>query len=132
MSQENVESLRAAFEAFNRGDDEAWIADYHDDAEFSDLEDIPDSRNYRGHDGIRQWLADGRSVVERLRFEPRSFRDAGDTVLVEVAASGTGIGSGVPVEWTAYIAFSFRSGKIATTRAFLNEEKALQAAGLSE
>ena len=107
--------------------------DYHDDAEFFVISKAyPDSRTYRGHDGIRQWLADGRSVVERLRFEPRSFRDAGDTVLVEVAASGTGIGSGIPVEWTAYIAFSFRSGRIATTRAFLNEEKALEAVGLSE
>jgi hypothetical protein len=52
--------------------------------------------------------------------------------VVEAAASGTGSGSGVPVEWTAYFVFSFRSGKIAISRAFLNEQDALKAAGLSE
>jgi ketosteroid isomerase-like protein len=132
MSKENVEKLRAGFEAFNRGDDDAWIVDYHDDVEISDLPDIPDSRTYHGHEGAREWLANGRNVVEGLRFEPRSFRDAGDAVVVEVAGSGTGIGSGVPVEWTAYIVFDFRSGKIANARGFLDEGTALEAAGLSE
>jgi ketosteroid isomerase-like protein len=130
MSRENIEKLRAGFEAFNRGDDEAWIANFHDGVQFSDLHGLPDSRTYHGHEGLREWLANGRSVVEGLRFEPRSFRDTGDTVVVDVAASGTGIGSGVPVEWTAYIVVSFGSGKIATSQAFLSEAEALKAAGL--
>jgi ketosteroid isomerase-like protein len=132
MSQENVETLRTGFDAFNRGDEEAWIAVYHDDAELADLEGMPDAQTYHGHHGARQWLANVRGTMDGLRFEPRSFREEGDTVLVEAAASGSGSGSGVPVEWIAYFVFSFRSGKIATSRAFLNERDALEAAGLSE
>lgn len=70
--------------------------------------------------------------MDGLRFEPRSFREEGDTVVVEAASSGTGSGSGVPLEWIVYFMFSFRSGKIATSRAFLNERDALEAAGLRE
>jgi ketosteroid isomerase-like protein len=132
MSEENVEKLRAGFEAFNRGDDEAWMLNFHDDAVIEDLQDLLDAPTYQGHDGLLEWAANGRSVVDGLRFEPRSFRDGGDTAVAEAAVSGTGVGSGVPLEWTAYIVFSFRSGKIATARAFLNEGEALEAAGLPE
>ena len=34
MSQENVEIVRAAFEAWNRGDRDAWLAAWDEEAEF--------------------------------------------------------------------------------------------------
>jgi ketosteroid isomerase-like protein len=132
MSEGNVETLRAGFDAFNRGDEEAWIAAYHDDAELADLEGMPDARTYHGHEGGRQWLANVRSAMDGLCFEPRSFREEGDTIVVAAEASGAGSGSGVPLEWVVYFVFSFRSGKVATSRAFLNEQDALDAAGLRE
>jgi ketosteroid isomerase-like protein len=93
---------------------------------------MPDGRTYRGHEGARQWLANVRSVLGQMRFEPRRFREMGDTVLVEVAASGTGAGSGVPIAWTVFILFGFRSKKIATSRTLLNEQDAFDAAELPQ
>jgi len=37
MSQENVEIVRAAFDAWNRGDIEAWISAWDEQAEFYPL-----------------------------------------------------------------------------------------------
>ena len=43
MSQENVESLRRAFEAFNRNDLDAAVADVHPDCEYIPSGALPES-----------------------------------------------------------------------------------------
>jgi ketosteroid isomerase-like protein len=127
-----VEAVRAGFDAFNAGDDDAWVALWHEDAELHELAEVPDADVYRGHDGIRAWVANVRSSLGDFRFEPRRLAERGETVVVDVAASGTGAGSGVPVEWTTYIVLELRDGKVARGHGFLNREDALEAAGLRE
>lgn len=129
MLADHEQRLRRGFEAFNRGDDEAWIADWHADAELYELGEIPDAPAvYRGHDGILRWLANARQTVADFRFEPREFTEVGEAILIEVAASGTGESSGVPIEWTAFMVVRMREGKIASARGFLQREQALEAA----
>ena len=132
MSRENVDAVQAGFDAFNSGDDDAWLALWHEDAELHELPEVPDADVYHGHEGIRAWIANARSLLRDFRFEPRRLQERGDTVLAEVAAGGTGAGSGVPVEWTAYIVLQLRDGKVARAQGFLNREQALEAAGLRE
>ena len=43
MSQENVESVRRANEALKRGDHSGALADYHEEAEWHDLQHAPDT-----------------------------------------------------------------------------------------
>ncbi len=50
----------------------------------------------------------------------------------ELAASGEGQASGVPFEWTTFAVLRIRDGKIVRAQAFLSEDEALKAAGLSE
>jgi ketosteroid isomerase-like protein len=59
MSQEipPLEIIRAGFGAFNRCDYESWIALDDEDIEFLDLAEAPDTGVFRGHAGIRLWLA---------------------------------------------------------------------------
>ena len=52
MAQEDVEVVREAFETFNRGDREAWIAMCAEDAELYSLRAQLEGNPYRGHDGI--------------------------------------------------------------------------------
>jgi ketosteroid isomerase-like protein len=134
MSEEDVEILRRGFEAFNRGDAEAWIATWHPDGELYELVGIPDAPDvYRGHDGIRQWLANARSIVgDDFQMVPTNLSSAGEVVLAEVEGRGVGEGSRIPVEWTTYIAIWMRQGKIVRSRAFLRRDEALAAARLSE
>jgi ketosteroid isomerase-like protein len=133
MSEENVEVLRRGLEAFNRGDAEAWISIWHPEGELYEMIGIPDAPNvYRGHDGIRRWLANARSVVgPDFQMQPTELTTVGEVVLAEIEGTGVGEGSGIPVEWTTYVAIWMRQGKIVRSRAFLHREDALQAAAES-
>jgi len=51
--------------------------------------------------------------------------------VVEVAASAKGSGSGVPIEWSAYLV-AVRERKVAWIQAFVDREEAFRAAGLTE
>ena len=51
------ETIREGYDAFNRRDFEAWIALYDEEVEFFDLAEAPDSRAFRGHAGVRAWIA---------------------------------------------------------------------------
>jgi ketosteroid isomerase-like protein len=133
MSQENVEIVQRMLDAFNRGDVKGVVATFDEDCLLEEPREMPDrpSRGFRGHDGIREWMANLRGVA-RVRFEPRSFIVGVDAVVSELAAHGQGQGSGVPVEWPTFAAMRMRNGKIVRAQAFLSRAEALEAVGLAE
>ncbi|TMK39553.1 MAG: nuclear transport factor 2 family protein [Actinobacteria bacterium] len=133
MPRAEMDMLRAGFAAFNRGDYESWIAAYDEDVEFHDLAETPDTRLFRGHDGIRAWLTKLQEAWgEGFRFEPRSFTEGDGVVVVDTHAIGTGAGSGLPIEMPVYIVLRFRNHKVVWTKPFMERADALQAAGLQE
>ena len=85
---------------------------------------MPDSpsRGFRGHDGIREWMANLREVGG-VRFEPLSFTTGLDAVVSELAAHGQGQVSGAPFEWTTFAALRMSNGKITRARASSAEMK---------
>ena len=133
MPHENVEVVRRMLDAFNRGDVEGVIATFDEGCLLEEPREMPDrpSRGFRGHDGIREWMANLREVAG-VRFEARSFTTGGDAVVSELAAQGQGQGSGVPVEWATFAVLRVSNGKIARAQAFLSRDEALEAVGLSE
>jgi hypothetical protein len=59
MSQENVELVRRAVDAFNRRDLDAFVALTDDDVEVIPRSAALEGRDhYHGHDGVRRWLKD--------------------------------------------------------------------------
>ena len=133
MSDENVEIARRLLDAFNRNDVRGVIAEFDERCELDEPPEMPDrpAQGFRGHDGIREWMANLRGIGA-IHFEPRGFRTSSDVVVCEVAASGEGQASGVPFEWATFAVLRTRDGKIVRAQAFLSEDEALQAAGLSE
>jgi uncharacterized protein len=133
VSRVDLDAVRAAFAAFNRGDYDSWIAAYDDDVEFHDLGETPDTGVFRGHEGIRAWLAKLHEAWgEGFRFDPRSFTAGDGVVVVDTHANGTGMESGIPIEMTVYIVIRFRKGKAVWTKAFMDRAAALEAAGLQD
>jgi ketosteroid isomerase-like protein len=68
MSQENVEIVRAMYEAFARGDFSGW-AELPNDFEFVASPELPDAGTYRGEAAIR-WMTgwvESRGTRSRLR-----------------------------------------------------------------
>lgn len=131
MSDAISETLRAGFDAFNRGDYESWIAAYDENVEFHDLGETPDTGIFHGHAGIRAWLAKLQEAWgEGFRFEPRSITRGDEVVVVESRAIGLGVESGIPLEMTVYIILRFRNGKIVWTKSYVDRAEALEAVGL--
>lgn len=132
LSEETLERARASFEAFNRGDYESWIAGFSGDVEIHDLADSPEGGAFRGHAGLRSWLAQMHDAWgDSLRLEPVRFIDGDDRVLAEVKATGVGASSGVPIELTVYFVTQLRDDKVVWSRTFLDRAEAVAASGLS-
>ena len=62
----------------------------------------------------------------------RTFKDVGDTVLVEVKQTGIGQDSQVPVDHNYFQLWTFRGGKVIRLETIMREAEALEAAGLRE
>ena len=127
------EVIRERYDALNRGDCEAWIDLYDEDVEFHDLAETPDTAVFRGHAGVRAWLAKLQEAWrEGFRFEPRSVTKGDGVIIVETRAKGIGVGSGVPIEMTFYAVMRYRDQKVVWSQGFIDRAEALEAAGLRE
>ena len=135
MSEENVETARMAFEAWNRRDLQSVLDLFHPDVVWEEnVQVFPGmDRIYRGHEGFLKWDRDAFSEVwESIAVEPLEFIDAGDHVVALLRLSGKGQGSGVDVELAIYNVLTFSDAKVAWRRLYTDRAEALEAAGLSE
>ena len=133
MSQENVEAVRALFDAYREQDVDAVVEIADPDIEVHpSIVGGPEGNVYRGRDGFRQFLANVEAAWGDFRIETEEFRDLGDTVLVLGRSSARGEGSGALVEANTGWVCVLRKGKVRQFRSFARREQALEAVGLRE
>ena len=112
MSQENVDMVRRAFEAFNRGNRDAAVADVAPDFEYVASGAIPGATgNYRGPEGFKrftEWLLD---QFDDVRVDLTEVIEAGDQVVVRTTSRGA-----VSAAASRPAGMSGRSGLCATAR----------------
>jgi ketosteroid isomerase-like protein len=132
MSEENVEIGLAVIDAWNRGDHEAWLALWDEEAEFYPLRAQLEGRSYRGHDGLERFLAEVTEEWDEARFEIEETRDAREQVVGIGRFRARGRASGVDIDVPLGIFTRVRRGKIVFTRFFSDPADALEAAGLRE
>ena len=127
MSQENVEVVRRANEAFDARDMDALLAEHHPEVEIVVLRSEIEGP-YRGHDGLRRMTADNFEANVEVRID--EIRDCGDRVLLLGHQHATVRGA----RWDHVLAevYELEDGKITRMQAFSTIEKALEAAGLTE
>jgi ketosteroid isomerase-like protein len=131
MSQENVELFRRGTDALECGGfDDALIEEIIDPGVIFEPLRAPVSGTYRGHEGIRQFIADTAESFDVFRFDRSDIRDLGDRVLaigtLHIQARQGGIETDVP---TAGIA-TYRDGRLIHWKDFGDRRQALEAAGL--
>jgi ketosteroid isomerase-like protein len=130
VSQENVEIIRRASEAFDRGDLEEWGAFFDDGVKLYPRPEEPGVEPfYEGMAGIGTYLGNWYSGWKEYTAEPVDFIDAGDYVVVDVREVGIAKGSGIRVEDNFAHAFRVASGKVVEWRMFGPVEEALAAIG---
>src|SRR6185436_6042089 len=101
MSQENVEIVRASFEAWNTGDMDALRELYALDAVLQPAEGWHEPRPYVGRDAVMQLVARVRETWDSYdAAEPISFVDAGDRVVMRYIWRGRGRGPVMNLEQT--------------------------------
>jgi ketosteroid isomerase-like protein len=129
MSQENVEIARAAFEAWSRGDLDAWLAEADSEIEWFVLPDAPDPGPHRGREAILERAALWREMLA-LQGEVVEYIDAGDYVVMPIRMRGRPTGSDAEVVLDEVYVTKFRDGKVVELREYRTKAEALEAAGL--
>jgi ketosteroid isomerase-like protein len=132
MSQENVEMLRAAVEAFNRRDLDGLRAVLAPDVQIVPMRAALEDTMYSGPDAAKQWFTAVEDSWENMSAEVHEWRDVGERVLALGRFRGRGRVSGADLDADAAAVARFRDGRIARLRIYTNVGDALKDAGLSE
>jgi ketosteroid isomerase-like protein len=129
MSEENVDRVRRALDAYNRGDFDAAMEYTHPDIE---LVPAGGQTAIKGASQFRAWMEP--DAFESQVAEPRDFRTAGDKVLVRFRNHIRGAGSGIETEFPSWGVWTINQAGL-TTRIEIylghQEAEALEAAGLN-
>src|SRR3954452_22868484 len=132
MSQENVERVHQALEAFNRRDLDAFLALVDSDVEFTPYTVVVQG-SYQGHDGVTRWWQELFGVFPDWNVQVGEVRDLGDLTLTLLHVRGHGSESGTPVIETLWqIAEWSTEGKLVRVSNHGTKAEALEAVGLSE
>ena len=133
MSVENVELVRAWFEAWERGGIDAVAEFWDPQIDWRSAEGaIDDPGVIRGVDAMRAYVQDWLDDFDDLSFELEELIDAGDRVVTVQRVSGRAKASGVPTELRYAVVNTIRNGKVIRGREYWSRAEALEAAGLSE
>jgi ketosteroid isomerase-like protein len=128
MSEKDLEIIRAGVEALNRGDVGGLEAALDPDVELVPLRAVLDGTVYRGHEGMRRWLADIGEDWTRYELQLAALKELkSGQVLVEATMRLRGR-SGVAVDSPAAWLCELRGGRVSRIRFFADAETALAAA----
>ncbi len=128
MSEENIELLHRAIDAFNRRDLDDFLALADPEIELTPLNLELEGGAYRGHDGLRSFWREYTDVFPDFQSEVEEVRELGEMTLARVRLTGHGTGSAVPFEGPIWQLARWRSGLCVWWRSFRSEEDALAAA----
>ena len=132
MSQADIETLRAVYEAVSRGDWDAAFRDARPDFELTTPDQNPIAGTYRGREAIRGFFAEIWAAFEEVAVQPEQFLELDDRILVSLLMQLRPSDSGAKVEMRITHLWTMRDGKPARCEVFQRREQALEAAGLSE
>ncbi len=134
MSQENVEIVRKAFDAFSRDDLEGTLEQFAPDLEFYPTGRFMDTQPvYHGPEGWTDFWHTFHEAWEQITISIERIEDVGDDrVLVSGTFHGTGRGSGVEATVESAWLVKVKDGLIAVNHSFARRDEALEAAGLTE
>jgi ketosteroid isomerase-like protein len=137
VSQENVEIVQRTYErvnnAYQTGDYQGTIEDYcHPDVVLRTSGMFPETGEYRGYDGLREFMMNQAEAFEEMWVQPAEFINAGDQVVVPLRFGGTARHSGIDATFSVVHVLTLRDHKIARLDMYQSRHEALKSVGLSE
>jgi uncharacterized protein len=132
VSDENVEIVRRYYAAWNAGGLDAARAFWSDDFEWHDAPEMPDGGVYRGAEVAAAHFRDLGEVLGTMEVHVDRLLPAGDEVFVLLQVHLDAPRGGLPMDGAIFETVRIEDGKVSRIRLFLDEQEALEAAGLSE
>ena len=129
-SKEQLANIERGYDAMSQLDADAMVAIMQPDCELRSRVAAAEDVTYRGHDGIRDYIADMAEAFEWVRTEPLEVIEEGDRAVVFNRFQARGRRSGVEVEERFFQAIKFRDGKLRWTAFYPSKAEALEAVNL--
>jgi ketosteroid isomerase-like protein len=126
-----VEIVRAAIDAFNRGDVGAGLKDAAPSFEFDFSRSVGPGRGVYSLDQMSGFWDEFAEVWESVRFEADEFIEAGEHVVMPYTLHAQGR-EGIEVQACAALVWTVRDGSIARFCFYQGRQEALEAVGLRE
>jgi ketosteroid isomerase-like protein len=131
MSQENVEVVRASYEAWNTGNMDALREFYDPDVTVRAPEGWPEPGPFVGREAVMRQFEQLRATWDADTAEPISdFIDAADRVVVRAIWRTAGRGPDSNIEFT--LVFLLRKRRIVLLEYFWDHAEVLETLGLSK
>lgn len=131
MPPNNVDIVREAYDAVNRGDLDMAVSCIAPDMEYVASGAVPGATGvFMGPEGVKEFIAGLYEEFDEPRADVSELLDAGDQVVVSATARGRGKLSGVETTWDTWQLWTVRDGKLVRGQGFTSREEALAAAGL--
>jgi ketosteroid isomerase-like protein len=128
-TEENVQVVKAFFEAIGSGDKQRLLELTAEDIEWIlPGKDWPLAGTYRGHAGLAELVKKESDTIEMSISEPREYVAQGDRVLVVGAAKGTIKATNKPFEDEWIFAITVRNGKLVGIREYIDTQAMARAA----
>jgi ketosteroid isomerase-like protein len=128
MSQADIDTLLAEYEAMGRQDWPAMFRGAHPDFEFKPPDRGLGAGSAHGRDNAREAVQTFFSPFEEVVIEPQEFHERGDRIAVFFLLRTRPRGSSAMVEIRAGHVWTMREGKPTRLEVFPEREKALAAA----
>jgi ketosteroid isomerase-like protein len=132
MSQQNVEIVRRAVEAFNTGTLDTWLEFLDPEIDYRAMEGaLDDVGEMHGTEAMRRFVQDWLDLFEDFTVVAEELLDVGeDQVVAVLLLSGRAKLSGIETQVRYAVVYALRDEKIVRGREFGDRQQALQAIGL--
>jgi ketosteroid isomerase-like protein len=119
--------------AYETGEYQGPIEEFcHPDVVLSTSGMFPETGEYRGFDGLREFTTNQAEAFEAISVQPSEFIDAGDQVVVPLRFGGKARHSGIEATFSVVHVWSIRERKISRLDMFQSRDEGLKAVGLAE
>ena len=132
MSQENVEIVRRAIDAFDRRDLDAALRDVDPDVEVDWSRSAGlEARIYHGYQAAKDFWSTFLEMFDQISTTADEFIESGEHVVVALRSRGRGR-DGIVVEAESVSVVTIREGRMVQWRLYPEKAEALKALGLAE
>jgi ketosteroid isomerase-like protein len=133
LSQQNVELVRALWDAFQRGDTDGIVERCTADVVIVQPPETPDVKSYVGHSGVIAAIEDFPRDWEDFRLDLTDIVEVSERVVLSVCRNrGRGRISGLEMDAEMFYVHQIREGRMAHMQIFLSRAQALAATGLEQ